>query len=384
MSWQEHAATLADAVTHRGSRWRDPVAGTPRHLLVPKWWDGRDMRNWTLRDGPASQDEWMRAAYSDETLLTEVGGLHADHARPGDHPDGPPTSSSTLPGLVVRMLRHAQVYDGCDILDVATGPGYSAALLSKRLGDSHVTSVDVNPYLTKAAEDRLAGIGHAPEVLTADATGPLPGSYDRIVAMASFRPVPASWLAALRPGGRLVTVIGRTSLILTANKTSGGDWAAIGRIEWDRAMFMPARPGGYSGETRARSVRDEVDARARGRTTMGRYPVVNISDAWELISILEVTAPGIEHDYRTDADGHRTAWMIHPDGSWARATGPEEESPQVTQGGPRRLWDILDDLRGYWLSHGYFQLYGATAYIRHDGTIRLARGKWRGTIAASH
>jgi len=56
--------------------------------------------------------------------------------------------------------------------------------------------------------------------------------------------------------------------------------------------------------------------------------------------------------------------------------------PPSHPGGPRRLWDILDDLRGYWLSHGYFQLYGATALIEHDGTIRLRRGKWRGKITA--
>ena len=177
-----------------------------------------------------------------------------------------------------QLLRHAQVYDGCDILDVATGLGYSAAVLCKRLGDGHVTSVDVNPYLTTIAEKRLASIGHAPKVFPADATGPLPGTYDRIVAMAGFRPVPASWLAALRPGGRLVTVIDRTALILTADKTEG-DWAATGRIEWDRAVFMPARPGGYRGEAHARSVRDEVDALPRKENVAGGHFLFGITRA---------------------------------------------------------------------------------------------------------
>ena len=59
--------------------------------------------------------------------------------------------------------------------------------------------------------------------------------------MVSVRPIPASWLTALRPGGRLVTVISNTSLIITANKTEDG--GAVGRVEWDRAMFMPARTG---------------------------------------------------------------------------------------------------------------------------------------------
>lgn len=51
------------------------------------------------------------------------------------------------------------------------------------------------------------------------------------------------------------------------------------------------------------------------------------------------------------------------------------------QGGPRRLWDILDELRDYWLSHGYFQLYGAQAFIPPEGgKIHLARGDWQATI----
>ena len=154
---------------------------------------------------------------------------------------GMPTSSSTLPGLIVRLAQHAYLADGGDVLDVGTGSGYGCALLAARLGTEHVTSVDVDPYLTGAAAERLDSVGLRPTVLTVDATGALPGTYDRIMATVAVRPVPASWLTALRPGGRLVTTIARTGLILTADKTDDG--GAMGRIEWDRAGFMvePAR-----------------------------------------------------------------------------------------------------------------------------------------------
>lgn len=59
-----------------------------------------------------------------------------------------------------------------------------------------MTSVDVDEYLVKAAAERLASIGLNPAVAICGATGPLPGSYDRIVSMTSVAPVPASWLAA--------------------------------------------------------------------------------------------------------------------------------------------------------------------------------------------
>jgi protein-L-isoaspartate O-methyltransferase len=183
----------------------------------------------------------MSAAYRDRSLVTQVGPLHADHAQPGDRPRGLPTSSATLPGLIVQMVRHGHLYDGADVLDVGTGSGYGCAVLAHRFGDGHVTSVDVDEYLTKVAAERLHGIGLTPRVLACDATGPLPGTYDRIISTVAVRPIPASWVAALRPGGRLVTTIIDTALIVTADK--GDDGTLTGRTEWDRAGFMHTRSG---------------------------------------------------------------------------------------------------------------------------------------------
>lgn len=323
----------------------------------------------------------MAAAYSDQTLITKVGTSHADLATPGTQPAGLPTSSSTLPSLVVRMIRHGQIYPGADVLDVATGSGYSAALLAHVLGEEHVTSVDVDPYLTRAAAARLDSIGLHPSVKTADATGPLPGAYDRLVSMVSVRPVPVSWLTALRPGGRLVTVLAGTALILTADKEpDGSEWAAVGRIERDWAMFMPTRHGAaYPPE-----IDDHIAAAARKEdgehVGPGRYPVIKLADAWELMSLLQVTVPGIVHDYDETEDGRRIARLMHPDGSWARAEAMGHEVSLVHQAGPRRLWNLLDDLREDWLRTGYFQLYGARALIAHNGTILLARGSWKAVI----
>lgn len=61
----------------------------------------------------------------------------------------------------------------------------------------------------------------------------------------------------------------------------------------------------------------------------------------------------------------------------ARAEGAGDDPPIVHQGGPRRLWDVLDDLREEWLRRGYFQLFGARALVAHDGAVLLTRGEWR-------
>lgn len=376
--WQEHARRLADSAAGPDSGWHEPVSAIPRHRLVPRWWDN-DGEGWRRQDGPSDPQAWLAAGYADRSLVTSVAGTHADLAGPGTTASGLPTSSATLPGLVVRMLRHARIRPGIHVLDVGTGSGYSTALLARRFGDPAITSIDVDPYLTEAARTRLDEIGLRPQVITGDATGRLPGDYDRIVSMMSVRPVPPGWLAALRPGGRLVTTISGTMVIITAVKNSDG--TASGQVEWDQAGFMTSRPGPH-----CPPAREDMPAALNGEgedVRAGRYPVVRVEGSGELQSMLEITAPGICHRYQ-ESGQVCTAWMTHPDGSWAKATALGwRDLPVVHQGGPRRLWDILDDLREYWLTRGYFRLRGARVTITPDGTIHLSSGPWKATISGN-
>lgn len=387
MNWKPRAAMLASVVTHPVSRWRPVVAAVPRHVLVPRWWAWAEFGSlwydtWELRDGRSSPAQWLDSAYSDRSLITQVAELHADQANLADRPTGRPASSATMPGLLVQMYQHAMIADGVDVLDVGTGSGYGTALLATRLGDSHVTSIDLDDYLVKAAAARLDSIGLHPVLTACDAVGPLPGgaeSFDRIIATVAIRPIPMRWLTTLRPGGRLVTTITGTNLIVTADKTPDG--GAIGRTEWDRGGFMSARNGpSYSPEMMKlfTAIRD-----ADGdRVTAGRFPVVNVNDAWELYSTLGLTVPGVEHHFEQGDDGTRTAWMLHPDGSWARATAVGDEPSVVHQAGPQRLHDILDRLRDDWLRDGSLPAYGARVTISPDGTLVFRRGRWTATIAA--
>ncbi|MFF7901153.1 methyltransferase domain-containing protein [Streptomyces sp. NPDC007920] len=380
MIWVSAASALADQVAHRSSRWRGHVARTPRHLFVPQWWQP-DNGQWTLHH-PENDRDWFRAAYSDRSLITRVGPVHADRAEAGDHPTGRPTSSATMPSLIVQMFQHARIEDGNELLDIGTGSGYGTALAVQRLGAEAVTSVDVDAYLVEAARDRLDLIGVRPRVERVDATGPLPcapETLDRIVATVSVRAVPESWLTALCVGGRLVTTIAGTSLLITADKRFDG--SAVGRVQWDRAGFMHARHGEdyASGPSALLAAAHDMDGED---VTTGPYPVVDVANAWDLDSMLGITAPGIEHAYHEKGD-QRTAVMAHADGSWARATAVGSERPIVHQGGPRRLWDILEEIRSYWLQHGELPVRGARVSITLDGRMLLARGKWYAELPAA-
>ncbi|MFB7905252.1 50S ribosomal protein L11 methyltransferase [Kitasatospora sp. NPDC056076] len=368
---------MAAQSTDPDSRWRIPVASVPRHELVPRWWEQAEDGRWTLRIGEDDPDRWLNAAYGSESLVTSVDGLHADHAKPDDQPTGSPTSSATLTPLVIKMLRHGRINAGHDVLDIGTGAGGLTAIAARRLGAEHVTSVDIDPYLVEAAKDRLAGMGLEPRFHAQDATEPLPGDYDRIIATVSARPVPVPWLRALRRGGRLVTTIADTALILTAWQTPDG--GAEGHVERDWAGFMVARhgptypPGLDSLFQRAR----EEDGEAADRTF--RYPVTDIRNAWEVWSMLTITHPGIQIDYEQTAD-RRTAYLAHPDGSWARAEAEKYEAPTVRQSGPRQLWSELESIRTWREVEGGLPLYGCKAVITPDGVIHLSRGRWSATI----
>ncbi|MFD7713946.1 protein-L-isoaspartate(D-aspartate) O-methyltransferase [Streptomyces sp. NPDC059786] len=368
---------MAGHVVRPESRWHGPLASTPRHLFVPRWWVRTDAGR-QVRDGQDDPAAWMQAAYADQTVVTRVGPLHADHADLDTVlTTGRSTSSSTHPSLVVTMYRHASLGQNSQTL-VTTGSGYGTALLCQRLGDHLVTSVDIDPYLVDAATERLASLGLFPRTAVADLTEPLPWTYDRIVSTVSVRRIPATWLHALRPGGRMVTTLSGTGLILVADKTADG--GAQGHIAYEGASFMSVRHGvDYEDDTAVSAVWEKAQGDGEEVST-SRYPLLYPPNAWDVWSMMELKVPGIE--YRKIQDGNTlTVWLLHPDGSWARATARGHlDSPVVHESGPRYLWDSLDRVRNRLNREGSLPVYGARVTITPDGTTTLTRGAWEYTL----
>ncbi|HWR47240.1 MAG TPA: methyltransferase domain-containing protein [Pseudonocardiaceae bacterium] len=127
----------------------------------------------------------MELVYSDTTLITAV----ADYAERGVRI---PVSSSSKPDLMVRMLEELDVTDGDRVLEIGTGTGYNAALLSHRLGSQNVFSLDVDPALIAAARPRLTRLGYHPTLAAVDGAAGLAGHapYARIIATCSVPAIP--------------------------------------------------------------------------------------------------------------------------------------------------------------------------------------------------
>lgn len=115
------------------------------------------------------------------------------------------------PFTVAYMAQAARLQPGDTILEIGTGSGYGAAVLSQ-LGAT-VHSMERLPELAELAEQRLQALGYA-NVRVHVGDGSLGLSdyapFDAIVVTAGAASLPAAYREQLREGGRIVIPIGNT------------------------------------------------------------------------------------------------------------------------------------------------------------------------------
>lgn len=173
---------------------------------------------------------WMDRVYSDIPLVTEIS------------PDGIPLSSSTSPWLMALMLAELGCAPSSRVVEIGTGTGYNAAVLSKMLSapDGHLVTFEVNAALAATARTRLPS--PKVEVVSGELTlGRLgSGSADRLIATVGAGELPYAWYDVLHPDGRMVVswqprlFSGLLKLTKSADGLlSGGCFGAL------RAGFVP-------------------------------------------------------------------------------------------------------------------------------------------------
>ncbi|WP_059011254.1 protein-L-isoaspartate O-methyltransferase family protein [Streptomyces specialis] len=119
--------------------------------------------------------------------------------------NGRAVRQTTPAEVIARHLRLFDVRPGMRVLEVGTGSGYSAALLSELVGPSgEVVSVDVEASLVERARDvhRRTGRHNITSVTGDGFAGHTPAApFDRVVGWTTPPLLPRAWLEQTRPGG---------------------------------------------------------------------------------------------------------------------------------------------------------------------------------------
>lgn len=305
--------------------WQDTVASVDRGLFVPS----------AIEEGDFATDpeSWLRAVYSDAPVVTQVN----DGKRTPEGAFRLFTSSSSMPSIMLEMLDLLDVREGQRILEIGTGAGYNAAWLSHRLGESNVTSVEVDAAIASTATQNLKRAGfHPATVLGNGRDGHRGGApYDRVICTCTMRDVPRAWLEQC-PNGRIVTPWGSSffsgsyaALDVLEGKAQG-TFSGYPAFMWERAQ----RAG-------AGRIADLYHQEAGERSSTDIAPQNVIQDDPAFFTALSVTDAWYRWCDSDDGSGEATLWLFSDDRkSWATVDyTPGAETYEVEQYGPRALWD---------------------------------------------
>jgi protein-L-isoaspartate(D-aspartate) O-methyltransferase len=155
----------------RDSRVLQAMREVPRHLFVP--------------------EKLAHRAYEDNPLPIGSG------------------QTISQPYIVAAMTELARVRSDDKVLEVGTGSGYQAAVLSRLA--RHVYTIEILPELAESARVRLERLGYT-NVTVRVGDGylgwPEQAPFDAIIVTAAPEEVPKPLIEQLKPGGRLVIPVG--------------------------------------------------------------------------------------------------------------------------------------------------------------------------------
>ncbi|MEV7122162.1 ATP-grasp peptide maturase system methyltransferase [Kitasatospora griseola] len=323
-------------------RWRAAAAAVPREAFVDGYFREVPGSFPTAFEPVRSGDDgWLEAVYTNQTLITQLDG-HLNPADTDAPATGSPSSSSTLPSLVLRMWQQLDAHTGHRILEIGTGTGYSTALGAHRLGEENIVSAEVDPAVAARAAASLKTAGYTPHLIVGDGLAghkPL-APYDRLIATCAVRTVPYTWLHQVTPGGKiLVTLSGWQYGYALALLTVTEPGEATGRFLPGHTSFMIARPH---------------DRLPRQNPTLlpGDEHPTRIDPAaittWTGTWVAQLAAPSAE---RITA-GDQQILIDHATGSHARTRPDGHGGWTVTQRGPLRLWDQVERAVVAWQDAG--------------------------------
>jgi protein-L-isoaspartate(D-aspartate) O-methyltransferase len=144
------------------------------------------------------------------------------------------------PYIVAYMTEALELSAGDRVLEIGTGSGYQAAVLSKIA--QTVYSVERFASLARSAAERFENLGYTNiHVLTGDGTLGWPdhAPYDAVIVTAGAPEIPKPLLEQLAAGGRLVIPVGSNPYVQTLVRVRKLKGKKYEREELCHVRFVP-------------------------------------------------------------------------------------------------------------------------------------------------
>jgi protein-L-isoaspartate O-methyltransferase len=350
--------------THTGVNWDELLIQVPREKFIPDVIWRQDLDRVGNVQVPVDKQRvprhWAEMAGVDGpvTIQVDFGKLDEDGS------GWEVTAFCPGPTDTRQMLEALDPAPGERILEIGTGTGWNTALLAA--AGAVVTTIEIDHELAQAAMTRLAGRSGVQEVVIGEGEDGCPARapYDGLIATVGTATVPAEWVRQTRVGGRLVVPL-------------TDDWQAPGIAVLERtergATGRLTAPSAFSG------LRGQAPPRTRGAdftipVTSGRttehHPFDFLRDRAAATAIGQ-RIQGITQAW-TAAPGSRmgTLWL-YAEGSWATWSTLEGSPYQVSQAGPRQLFDEVEAGYQWWLDQGRPQIDAWRVEVALNGEQRL-------------
>jgi protein-L-isoaspartate(D-aspartate) O-methyltransferase len=194
-----------------------------------------------------------RRGISDQAVLRAMDEVPREHFVTAEFADSayadqalPIACGQTIsqPYVVAYMTEHLEVSPEHRVLEIGTGSGYQAAVLSRIARD--VVSIERYRTLAEASRGRLKTLGYANvTVLTGDGfKGAVDyAPFDRIIVTAAAEDIPSALVEQLAPAGKLVLPLGphdSAQHLVKFSKSANGE---LSREELIAVRFVPLLPG---------------------------------------------------------------------------------------------------------------------------------------------
>lgn len=173
---------------------KDAFLKVQRHYFINDIYDyDEEKDSWSSKkmQREAPDEESLKHAYTDTPVVISVK-------------ENKVVSTSSQPSLMAYMIELARLKPDSRVLEIGTGSGYNAAVISEIVSEKNIATIEIDPEVAKQASENIKRSGKNITVNVSDGTSGVAemAPYDAIIVTCATPDIP--WADQLKEGGRVV------------------------------------------------------------------------------------------------------------------------------------------------------------------------------------